>query len=254
MKIRTKTPAEIAIMRQSANILASVFEEMAKMVDVGITTKELDAFAYSFIRKQNAKPSFKGYKPGRYKFPATLCTSINEEVIHGIPSNRKLENGDIIGIDCGVFYRGYHSDAARTFMVGNVDEASRALVAKTEEAFFKGVETLKAGTRLGDLGHTIQKVVEDAGYSVVRQFAGHGIGSSLHEPPQINNYGKPGKGVKLPLHCVLAIEPMVNAGTHEIAILKDRWTVVTTDEKRSAHYENTVLVTEDGYEILTLPS
>ena len=215
----------------------------------GISTADLDKLAEEFIISQGAKPSFKGY----YSFPATLCTSINEEVIHGIPSRNKiLQDGDIISIDCGAFFKGYHGDAARTFPVGKVSDAANNLIRITEKSFFKGIEKAIVGNRLSDISHKIQSYVESEGYSVVRDFVGHGIGKRLHEEPNVPNFGKPGRGPKLTHGMTLAIEPMVNIGSFYTKTLRDNWTVVTADGSLSAHYENTVVILETGVEILTL--
>ena len=215
----------------------------------GISTADLDKLAEEFIISQGAKPSFKGY----YSFPATLCTSINEEVIHGIPSRNKiLQDGDIISIDCGAIFKGYHGDAARTFPVGKVSDAASNLIRITEKSFFKGIEKAIVGNRLSDISHEIQRYVESEGYSVVRDFVGHGIGRKLHEDPNVPNFGKPGRGPKLTHGMTLAIEPMVNIGSFYTKTLRDNWTVVTSDGSLSAHYENTVVILETGVEILTL--
>lgn len=251
MKIKIKTNAEIALMKKSATILSSLFDELALRIQSGVTTKSLDDFAYKYIIKNHAKASFKGVPGMKSKYPATLCISINNEVIHGIPSSRTIEEGDIVSVDAGVLFRGYHSDSARTYMVGNVATNAKALVSKTEEAFYNGVSVLKNGVKLGDLSEAIQTTVEEAGYSIVKDFTGHGIGSSLHEPPQVPNYGKSGSGPVLKSGMVIAVEPMVNEGRAEIEILEDGWTVITADGSLSSHYEHTVLITDSGFELLT---
>lgn len=253
MRIKVKTAAEINLMKKSARILASLFEELEKMIEPGISTKELDKFAFSYIKKNHSKPSFKGIPGSKSKYPASICASVNEELIHGIPSSKRiLKEGDIISIDAGVYYRGYHSDSARTFAVGEVSSEARALIDAAEASFYAGFEKLKAGNKVGDVGAAVQSAAEGAGFSVVREFTGHGIGSELHEPPQLKNYGKPGQGQSLPANCVIALEPMINAGTHKVNILEDGWTVVTADGSLCAHYEHSVLVTEEGGVILTL--
>lgn len=250
MAIKIKTPAEINLMRENGKILATVFDEVSKIIVSGISTKEIDKFVYDLIRKKNAKPSFKGY--GNPPFPASVCASINNEVIHGIPSkHRILKDGDIIGIDIGVYYHGYHSDRAFTFKVGNVSEEAARLIEKTIESFYNGIKLIKDGIHLGDVSHAIQKTVEDAGYSLVREFQGHGVGSALHEEPPVPNRGRQGSGPILKTNMVIAIEPMVNIGGHAIMIEPDDWTVVTRDGSLSSHYEHTVAVTDIGVEILT---
>lgn len=247
MSIKPKTKTELNIMRNSCKILAEVFEQVREIVAPDISTKEIDKFIYQAIRKKNATPSFKGYN----KFPASSCISVNDEVIHGIPSKYKLKEGDIVSIDIGVYHNGYHSDRATTFMVGKVADEAYNLVCTTEQSFFNGIKAIKAGSHLGDLSNAIQTTVEAKGYSVVRDFTGHGIGSRIHEKPSIPNYGKSGTGVILPLYATLAIEPMINIGTHKVYIGDDDWTVYTEDGKLSSHYEHTVVVLEDGIEILT---
>ncbi|MCZ9926715.1 type I methionyl aminopeptidase [Brachyspira hyodysenteriae] len=250
MAIKIKTQAEINLMRESGHILANVFKEVEKIVQPGISTKEIDKFVYDYIRKHNAKPSFKGY--GNPPFPGSICSSINNEVIHGIPSKKKiLKDGDIIGLDIGVYYKGYHSDRAFTFKVGNVSEEASRLVEVTMQSFFNGVKKIKDGVHLGDVSHAIQKTAEDAGYSFVREFQGHGVGANLHEEPAVPNRGKEGAGPILKTNMVIAIEPMVNMGHHAILIEDDDWTIITRDGSLSAHYEHTVAVKEDGVEILT---
>lgn len=249
MAVKGKTNKEIEIMRASGRILASVFEEISKIVEIGITTKEIDKFVYNYVRKRNAIPSSKGY--GNPPYPASTCISVNDEVIHGIPGKRKLKDGDIVSVDITISYNGYNTDCARTFMLGNVGAEAQNLVKTTERAFYNGVSKLKAGVHLGDLSSRIQETVEEAGYSVVKDFSGHGVGVSLHEAPSVPNYGKKGTGIIIPLHATLAVEPMVNIGKHHIKIKNDEWTVITSDGSLSAHYENTVLVLENGVEILT---
>ncbi len=243
-----KSDKEIAKMRKSGQITRDLLEMLEEHVKVGVTTKQLDRLAYDFIKKAGAKPSFLGYND----FPGTLCTSIDEEVVHGIPSNRVLEEGMLLKIDTGAVFNGYHSDAARTFAVGNVSAEKKKLMDVCKESFFKGVAILKEGVRLGDLGHTIQSYVESNGFSVVRELVGHGIGQSLHEDPNVPNFGIMGRGTRLTKNMVLAIEPMINMGTYDVRIAKDNWTIITADKQPSAHYENTVVIGENGIEILTL--
>lgn len=244
-----KNDNEIQLMRRAGKIVGDALAMLQEEIKPGISTADLDKLAEEFIISQGAKPSFKGY----YSFPATLCTSINEEVIHGIPSRNKiLQDGDIISIDCGAFFKGYHGDAARTFPVGKVSDAANNLIRITEKSFFKGIEKAIVGNRLSDISHEIQSYVESEGYSVVRDFVGHGIGKRLHEEPNVPNFGKPGRGPKLTHGMTLAIEPMVNIGSFYTKTLRDNWTVVTADGSLSAHYENTVVILETGVEILTL--
>ncbi len=243
-----KSDKEIAKMRKSGQVTRDLLEMLEEHVKVGITTKQLDKLAYDFIKKAGAKPSFLGYND----FPGTLCTSIDEEVVHGIPSNRVLEEGMLLKIDTGAIIDGYHSDAARTFAVGNISSEKRKLMDVCKESFFKGVAILKEGVRLGDLGHTIQAYVESKGFSVVRELVGHGIGQSLHEDPNVPNFGIAGRGTRLSKNMVLAIEPMINMGTYDVKIACDNWTIITADKMPSAHYENTVVIGENGIEILTL--
>ena len=246
--ITLKSAREIGLMRSSAQILKIVLLELEKNVRDGISTKELDDIAESVIRDHKALPSFKNY----HGFPASICTSINEEVVHGIPSkDRVLKNGDIISVDVGVKFEGYHSDAARTWAVGNISEKAKKLIEVTEASFFKGIDIIKPGSRLGDLSSTIQDYVEKHNFSVVRDFVGHGIGSNLHEEPQIPNFGTKNTGSILENGMTLAIEPMVNAGTWKVRILENNWTVVTQDNALSAHYENTVAIIEGNVEVLT---
>ena len=243
-----KNDIEISLMRKAGKIVGETLLLLEKKVKPGITTAELDKIAEEFITKHGAKPSFKGL----YGFPSSLCISVNEQVIHGIPSDYLLKEGDIISIDCGAFIGGFHGDAARTFPVGKISLEAEKLIKITKDSFFKGIEYAKIGNNLSDISHEIQSYVETAGFSVVRDYVGHGIGRKVHEDPNVPNYGKAGKGPKLVKGMVLAIEPMVNAGKHYVKTLKNGWTVVTKDSSLSAHYENTVAITPDGPEILTL--
>ncbi|HEY8390602.1 MAG TPA: type I methionyl aminopeptidase [Clostridia bacterium] len=246
--ITIKKNDEIERMRKACAITRDVLNVIGENIKPGITTKELDMIAFEYIRSCGAYPSFLGYRG----YPASICASINEEVVHGIPSNRVLEEGQIISIDVGAYIDGYHGDAARTFAVGKISEQNKRLIKITEESFFEGLKVLKDGIRMGDLSHAIQSYVEKAGYSVVRALVGHGIGKEMHEDPSVPNFGVPGKGVRLCKNMTIAIEPMVNAGGYEVEFCSDGWTVKTKDRKPSAHYENTVLITSDGAEILTL--
>lgn len=245
--ITIKSNSEIELMREAGKILARCLEIVGSNVKPGITTKALDKIAYDYIKSQGATPSFLGYGG----FPASICASINDEVVHGIPSKRKLFEGDILGVDCGVIYQGWQSDAARTFTVGNVSEEMKRLIEVTKQSFYEGIKVIKEGARLGDIGNAIQTYAESNGFSVVRDLVGHGIGKEMHEDPSVPNYGTAGKGLRLKRNMTLAIEPMINEGTSDVAQLDDGWTVVTADGKASAHYENTVLITADGYEILS---
>ncbi|MDZ5034045.1 MULTISPECIES: type I methionyl aminopeptidase [Clostridium] len=243
-----KNNKEIDLMRLSGKIVAETLLLVEEKVRPGITTAELDRIAEEFITKHGAKPSFKGL----YGFPASLCISVNEQVVHGIPGGYVLKDGDIISVDCGALLNGFHGDAARTFAVGNVTEEATKLIKVTEESFFKGIEYAKIGNRLTDISHEIQNYIEASGFSVVRDFVGHGIGRVVHEDPEVPNFGKPGRGPKLASGMALAIEPMVNVGSYKVKTLNDDWTVVTSDGSLSAHYENTIVILPDGPEILTL--
>lgn len=221
---------------------------LEETIKPGMTTKDLDRMAEEKIRKLGGKPAFKGYRG----FQATLCTSVNEEIVHGIPSSRVLKAGDIIGVDCGAIFEGYYGDAAKTLPVGKIDEESAKLIQVTKEALEKGVQEVQAGNRIGDIAAVIQRHAESHGYGVVRDFVGHGIGRQLHEEPQVPNFGLPHTGLRLSPGMVLALEPMFNLGTHEVKILEDGWTAVTADGKRSAHFEHTVALTPQGGEVLSI--
>lgn len=242
-----KSSKEIELMQESGRIVALVHETIKKAIKPGVTTDELDRIAEAVITENGAVPSFKGY----HGFPGSICASINDQVIHGIPGDIKLSEGDIISIDVGAFKNGYHADAARTHPVGNVSEAAANLIKVTEESFFEGLKYCRKGYRLSDVSHAIQKYSEDRGYGVVRDFVGHGVGRQLHEDPPIPNYGAPGRGPRLESGMVLAIEPMINQGDHRVKVLDDDWTVVTLDGLWSAHYEHTVVITEDEPLLLT---
>ncbi|MEQ2528979.1 type I methionyl aminopeptidase [Robertmurraya yapensis] len=243
-----KTPREIEIMREAGRIVALTHQELKKHVAPGITTKELDAIAEKFIRSHDAYPSFKGYNG----FSGSICASVNEELVHGIPGNRVLQEGDIISIDIGAEYKGYHGDSAWTYPVGNIDDESARLLDVTEQSLYIGLKEASPGERLSNISHAIQNFVESNGFSIVREYAGHGIGQDLHEDPEIPHYGPPNKGPRLKPGMVLCIEPMVNAGSRYVKTLADDWTVVTTDGKKCAHFEHTIAITETGYEILTI--
>lgn len=243
-----KTADQIAKMKEPCKIVKDLLEMIKEEIKPGVTTKKLDLIIFDFIKKHNAVPSFLGYNG----YPASACISIDDEVVHGIPSNRVLEEGQIVSIDVGAYKNSFHSDAARTFAVGKISPIKEKLIKVTEESFFKGFEILRDGVRIGDLGNAIQKHAESNGFSVVRALVGHGVGSNLHEDPNIPNYGKPGRGIRLKAGMTVAIEPMINIGTYDVNVLKDGWTIVTADGKPSAHYENTVLILDGGAEILTL--
>ncbi|WP_088036586.1 type I methionyl aminopeptidase [Evansella clarkii] len=245
--IISKTPREIELMRVAGEIVAVTHRELQKHIQPGITTKELDNIAEKFIRQHDAIPSFKGYNG----FTGSICASVNEELVHGIPGDRVLREGDIISIDIGAKYSGYHGDSAWTYPVGSITEENRRLLEVTEESLYKGLAEAKPGERLSNISHAIQTHVEENGFSVVREYVGHGVGQDLHEDPQIPHFGPPGKGPRLKPGMVLAIEPMVNAGRRHVRTLRDNWTVVTTDGKMCAHFEHTIAINETGYEILT---
>lgn len=243
-----KSDTELEYMRSAGKVVADTLAMIEKVIKPGITTAEIDKIAEEFILAQGAIPSFKGYGG----FPGSICASVNDVVIHGIPNDTVLVEGDIISVDCGAILNGYHGDAARTFPVGSISKEAQHLIDVTKESFFKGIEKAVVGNRLTDISAAIQKHAESFGYSVVRDFVGHGIGTSMHEDPQVPNYGTAGKGPKLVHGVVLAIEPMINMGNYRVKIKPDGWTVVTSDGKLSAHYENTIAITNDGVEILTL--
>jgi methionyl aminopeptidase len=242
-----KTERELEIMREAGRIVALTHQELQKYITPGITTKELDVIAEKFIRSCNAIPSFKGYNG----FRGSICVSVNDELVHGIPGDRVLREGDIISIDIGAKYNGYHGDSAWTYPVGEISDETQRLLDVTEESLYKGLKEAKPGDRLSNISHAIQTYVEERNFSVVREYVGHGVGQDLHEDPQIPHYGPPNKGPRLKPGMVLAIEPMVNAGTRYVKTLADDWTVVTVDGKVCAHFEHTVAITETGYEILT---
>lgn len=242
-----KSQRELNYLRDAGRVVAETLAEIKKAVTPDITTKELDQIAEEYIKGRGAIPAFKGY----HGFPGNICASVNEEVVHGIPGLKKLKNGDNVSIDIGAVINGYYGDAAITVPVGEVDAEVLQLLEVTEQSLHKGIEQAIAGNRLGDISHAVQAHAEKHGYGVVRDFVGHGIGRNMHEDPQIPNYGIPGRGPRLKSGMTLAIEPMINMGTHEVKVLDDGWTVVTTDGKRSAHFEHTVAITPEGPEILT---
>ncbi len=247
--VQLKSKSEIELMRKAGAIVAQVLLEIGEMVKPGVSTADLDLYAQIRTKELGAKPAFKGY----HGFPATLCVSVNEEVVHGIPSKKRILNeGDIVGVDFGVVMNGWYGDSAKTFCVGKVSDEIEKLVKITEKSLYLGIEQAKNGNHLFDIGHAIQNYVESYGFSVVREFVGHGIGRNLHEDPQVPNYGSKGKGMLLKPGMVLAVEPMINAGRPEVKVLSDGWTAVTADRKWSAHFEHTIAITEQGNQILTL--
>ncbi len=246
--MRKLSDEEIELMRKAGSIVGDTLTLMRDTVRVGITTKELDDIAREFIISQGATPSFLNYDG----FPASICTSVNSVVVHGIPNNYALQEGDIIGIDVGVCYKGYHGDAARTFIIGEASAKVKKLVEETKRCFYKGIEGLKPGDRIGKISNAVQENALKHNYGIVKELVGHGVGRRLHEDPNIPNYGSKESGPVIMENCTLAVEPMINLGTSHIRLLNDGWTVVTADGKPSAHYENTILVTKDGVEILTL--
>jgi len=245
--ITIRTQEEIEILRRAGEIVGETHHYLEKFIKPGITTKELDKLAYDFIISKGATPSCLGYEG----YPATLCTSINEEVVHGIPSNRKLKNGDIITIDIVACYKGYHGDSAWTYAVGSIDDAKKYMMEHTEKALFEGLSAIKPGNRIGDISHAIEEYATKHHMGVVRELVGHGVGTDMHESPDVPNYGKAGTGPLLKEGMVIAVEPMLTYGSRQIYLLDDDWTIVTADGKPSAHYEHTIVVTKDGYEILT---
>ena len=246
--IHIKSSREIALMKKAGHILANVFEILEPLCKPGVTTNYLSDVAEKVIRQAGGIPEEKGY----YGYPAAICASINEEVVHGIPGDRVLREGDIVTVDTVAYKNGYHGDACRTFCIGNVAPEVKQLVKVTEECFFKGIEGLKAGTPLFDIGYRVQKHAESFGYGVIRSYTGHAIGKEMHEDPSVPNFGKLGTGMRLKEGMVLCIEPMIALGSWRVRVLSDRWTAVTEDGKPAAHYENTVVVRKDGVEILTL--
>ncbi|TCK62229.1 type I methionyl aminopeptidase [Seleniivibrio woodruffii] len=243
-----KSKSEIELMKAPCHIVKEVLEKLEDFIKPGLTTLDIDKFVENIISSRDALPSFKGYRG----YPASICASINEVVVHGIPSDRKIVEGDIISVDVGAFKNGFHGDAARTYAVGKISKEAEDLIRVTKESFFKGIEKAVDGGRLTDISHAVQVHCESHGYGVVRDFFGHGIGREMHEEPAIPNYGKPNRGLRLRAGMVLAVEPMVTAGHYSVKTLKDGWTAVTEDGSLAAHYENTVAITPNGPEILTM--
>jgi len=251
--ITLKSRDEIAVMRQASRIVAEVLDQLVVAAKAGVTTLELDRLAEELTLKKGARPAFKGYRPGAVVYRHSLCVSINEEIVHGIPkAGRKLKSGDIVGLDFGVVYQGYFGDAARTVAIGRVSENAKRLMKVTRESLYAGIEQARMGNRISDIAMAVQRTAEDAGFAVVTDFAGHGIGRKLHEDPQVPNYFRSGMpNPRLQEGMVLAIEPMINEGTAELEILDDGWTAVTADGKLSAHFEHSIAITADGPEILS---
>ena len=247
--ISIKSSRDLGLMREACVISARALKLGGEAVQPGVTTGEIDRIIRRYIESMGAKPSFLGYQD----YPASACISVNDVVIHGIPGNRIIREGDIVSIDVGAFYNGFHGDNAATFGAGKVSAEAQALMDATRESLYEGIKMATAGNRVGDIGAAVQRYVEMRGYSVVRQFVGHGVGTNLHEDPSVPNFGTPGRGPKLLPGMTLAIEPMVNAGTHEVSILGDGWTTVTKDGRLSAHFEHTIAITPDGPVIMTDP-
>jgi len=242
-----KNSEEISKLKAAGRIVNHTLRELENWITPGVSTGRLDVIAEEFIRSQGAIPGFKGYNG----FPATLCVSVNDEVVHGIPGRRELKDGDIVSIDCGTILDGYYGDHARTFAVGDISAERRKLLEVTEKSLYAGIEKAQAGGHLSDIGHAVQSVAEEAGFSVVRSLVGHGVGKNLHEEPQVPNYGRPGRGLTLKSGLVIAIEPMVNEGSADVFTDQDGWTIITRDRKASAHFEHTIVITDKGPEILT---
>lgn len=246
--ITIKSKHELEIMREAGRIVAMVHDEMKRVIHPGITTRQLDTIAENIIRKAGATPSFKGYND----FPASICTSVNEQLVHGIPSDRALVDGDIISVDVGAYYKGYHGDSAWTYPVGTISAQAVDLLAVTQESLFQGIREAKPGNRLSDVSHAVQIYAESKGYSIVRDYVGHGIGRDMHESPQVPNYGPPNRGIRLREGMAIAIEPMVNVGSYDVVTLSDNWTVITKDGLLCAHFEHTVAITQDGPVLMTV--
>ena len=247
--ICVKTERELEIMRRACKITAAARALAGEMVRPGVTTGEIDKAVHDFIVSQGAKPSFLHYQG----YPASACISVNEVVIHGIPGKRVLKEGDIVSVDVGACYQGFHGDCAATFACGTISQEAQRLIDVTKQSFFEGIRFARQGNRVSDISHAVQAYVEANGFSVVRAFVGHGVGEHLHEEPSVPNYGAPGKGPRLVKNMTIAVEPMVNMGTYEVRVLKDGWTTVTPDGKLAAHYENSILITDGEAEILTVP-
>ncbi len=242
-----KSNQEIKLIEKACRIAAEALEMLGELIRPGVKTKELEEYAEAFIKARGGTPAFKGYRG----YPASICVSINNQVVHGIPSDRLIKEGDIVSIDLGVVYQGYYGDAARSYAVGRIGELQKRLLEVTERALYKGIEKARPGNRVGDISAAIQDYVESNGFSVVRAFVGHGVGRFLHEEPQVPNFGRPGKGPRLKEGMTIAIEPMVNTGSPDVMVLDDGWTAVTADGGYSAHFEHTVVITKNGAEILT---
>lgn len=245
--ITIKTPEQIELLRKAGKIVGDTHNYLKQFIKPGITTKELDKLAYDYIISRDATPSFLNYEG----YPASICTSVNEEVVHGIPSDRVLQEGDIISIDIGACYKGYHGDSAWSYPVGNISEEKKYLLKHTEQSLYEGLSVIKPGMKIGDIGYAVEKYALDHKLGVVKELVGHGVGRHLHESPDVPNYGKKNTGMTLRKGMVIAVEPMLNLGTANIYILDDDWTIITADDKPSAHFEHTIVVTKDGYEILT---
>ena len=245
--ISIKSPREIELMRQAGKITAAARSLAREMVTPGITTAQIDREVRRFIEKSGAKPTFLGYGG----FPASVCLSVNEEVIHGIPGHRVIQEGDIVSVDVGATYKGFVGDCAGTYVAGEASDEAKRLIAVTRQSFFEGMKFARAGYRVGDISHAIQEYVERNGFSVIREYVGHGVGAEMHEAPEVPNYGEPGRGPRLLRGMTLAVEPMVAAGTWEVRVMKDGWTVKTRDGKLAAHYENSIAITDGDPEILT---
>jgi methionyl aminopeptidase len=243
-----KTPEQVAIMRRAGRVVAEMLDACQAAARPGATTADLDKVAREVLAKRKAKSNFLNY----HGYPAVICTSPNDVIVHGIPGTYRLQEGDLISIDCGAIIEGWHGDAARTVPVGEISGEAQKLIRVTEESLWAGIAQVRKGSRLSDIGHAVQTVAEGAGFSVVREYVGHGIGRAMHEEPQVPNYGDPGKGIKLKVGHVLAVEPMVNLGSAETRLNDDGWTVVTADGRLSAHFEHSIAVTEDGPEVLTV--
>jgi len=245
--ITIKSEAELKLMRISGKIVGQALAEIGHKIKPGVVAQDIDKFAYDFFKKNDCVPAFLGY----HGYPATICTSVNSEVVHGIPGKRILEEGDIVGVDIGAYYKGYCGDSARTFPVGKIEKEAERLLKVTFEALNIGIDQCRVGNRISDIGYAIQKYVETHGFSVVRDYVGHGIGQAMHEEPQVPNYGKPHQGPRIVEGMCLALEPMVNVGTEDVKVLQDGWTVVTKDGKFSAHFEDTIAILANGPENLT---
>jgi methionyl aminopeptidase len=250
-KIYLKTDEEIELIRESCLLVSRTIAEVGKNIKEGVSTIALDKIAEAFIRDNGAKPAFKGYRKERLVFDYTLCVSVNEQVVHGVPNEYVLKNGDIVSVDCGVLKNGFYGDSAYTFSVGEISEEVKQLLRVTKESLYKGIENAVAGKRVGDISSAVEEHVSKYGYGIVRELVGHGIGRSLHEAPEVPNYGKRGSGMRMEEGLVIAIEPMINLGKRDVKVEKDGWTVSTVDKKPSAHFEHTVAVKKNKAEVLT---